>query len=148
MNNMSCWSLKYTQSKWRLLILLLSPLPKSTFVHVSRHNFFVISSSRNKCKISVIHASRHKKRQIHVHVKKLIHVSWCKKETNPRSWHEKKASSRFTSSTFTTWKKKANSRFKSYLAGKRGGRGRVINVRNQFLFRFNVGKSYSSNRCI
>ena len=95
MNNMSCWSLKYTQIKRRLLILLLIPLPKDTFVHVSRHNFFVISRSRSKCKIGVIHVSRRikgkftftlkssftfhdvKKKLIHVHdmKKRPIHVS-------------------------------------------------------------------------
>ena len=125
MNYMSCWSLKYTQIKRRLLILLLSPLPKGTFVHVSRYNFFVISRSHSKCKIGVIHVSRLKKGKFtftskssftfHDVKKRLIHV------------HDM-----------------------SYLAVRGGARGEVdvINVRNQFLFRFNVGKSYNSNRYI
>ena len=89
MNNMSCWSLKCTQIKRRLLILLLSPLPKGIFVNVSRHNFFVISRSRSKCKISVIHVSCRKKGKFtftskssfsfHDVKKRLIHVHDMKK---------------------------------------------------------------------
>ena len=97
----------------KLLILLLSPLPKGTFVHVSRHNFFVISRSSSTGKISFIHVTRPQKRQIHVYVKNFIHVH----DVEKRLIHVhdmKKRPIHVPSSTFTTWKR-ASSRFKSCL---------------------------------
>ena len=132
---MNCWSLKYMQIIRRLLILLLSLLLlilllKGTFVHVSRYNFFVISGSRSKSKISVIQVSHCKTRKFTFTSKSSFTFNYVKK----RLIHVHDMKKRPIHAHVIHVHDMKKDKFTFQVIPCRG----VINIRNQFLSRFNV----------